>query len=383
MKKPQLLIPGPTMVPPEVYRAMQTPMFGHRSKDYFRLHDEAVTRLKQVFQTANDLFIFASSGTGVLESAVVNVLAPGDRVLVTCMGDFGIRFADIAAAYGCRVERLEVKYGDVVAPATIEERLAGGGDIKAVITTHNETSTGAVLDLAAVGKVVQNHGAVLVTDAVSSVGAIDLQTDNWGVDVVVTSSQKALMTPPGLGFAAVSPKAWALIEANQRPRYYFDYRKYRKSATKSQTPFTPAITTILGVNEAARLILEEGLPQVFRRHTLMRDMVRAGVRALDLSLAAANEWASSSVTAAQLPAGIDAGAFRSRLRERYGISVASGRGPLVESGFRVGHMGYVTPLDMLQVLAAMEGCLGEAGHGFERGAAVAAAEEVLDNEGSR
>lgn len=381
MKKSYLMIPGPTIVPPEVYRAMQTPMFGHRSKDYFDLHAEAEGRLKQIFQTGNDLFILASSGTGAMESAIVNLLAPGDRILVTCMGDFGIRFADIAESHGCTVDRLEVDYGNVVHPDVIRERLEAdtGREIKAVITTHNETSTGATLDLAAVGAIVKEYPAVLVTDAVSSMAAIDLQTDNWFVDVVITGSQKALMSPPGLAFVSVSPKAWQLIEANPRPRYYFDYRKYKKSAAKSQTPFTPAITTLLGVNEAARMILGEGLQNVFRRHLLMRDMIRAGVRAIGLDLVAADEWASASVTAVKVPEGIDVGKLRSRIRSEHGVAFASGRGPLADSSFRIGHMGYVVPLDMLQMLAVVEWALEESGHSFERGASIAAAEQVMRN----
>ncbi len=378
-----MMLPGPTPVPPRVLRAMGTPMINHRGVDFSTLFTEVEAGLKDVFQTNNDLVILPAAGSGGMESAVVNLLSPGDKALFAVMGVFGQRFVDIATGY--RVEPLvvEAPWGEAVKPEQIQEKLAADKDheIKAVFVTHNETSTGVTLDLERVTQVVQEHPAILVVDAVSSLGAIDLKTDAWGIDVVVTGSQKALMVPPGLALVSVSQRAWEVVRENGCCSYYWNWEAYRKLTEKKQTPYTPAVTLWFALREALTMIREEGLKQIFERHALMAEMVRTGARALGLDLLAGDAVASNTITAVRSPAGINVKDLRRCLEAVYGVVVAGGQKKLAGEVFRIGHLGYVFPNDIINVLNALDLCLLDLGHDHEAGAAVKAAGEVLKRRG--
>jgi len=345
MKEKILFLPGPTPVPSRVVRAMSAPLIGHRNKAFSELYGRVQEGLRYVFRTENDVFVFPAAGTGAMEAAVVNLLSPGDRILVAVMGAFGERFVDIATAFGAEVETIEVPWGQAPDAELIAERLRAdkGGRIKAVFVTHNETSTGVTLDLQGIAAAVAPHPALLVVDAVSSLGAIDLRMDEWGIDVVVTGSQKALMLPPGLSFCAVGPKAWEAVEKARMPRFYWDLRSYRKSAEKGQTPYTPAVSLWFGLAEALRMIQEEGLEAIQERHAVMGRMTRAGGQALGLKLLADPRVASNTVTAFQAPEGIKPGEIRRIMMDRYNMELAGGQKQLKDTVFRIGHLGYVAP----------------------------------------
>lgn len=374
-----LLIPGPTMVPPEVRAAVGRQMINHRGPSFIELYREVQGGLRRVFGTGSDVLVFPSAGTGVMESAVVNLFSPGDRVLVGVMGEFGERFARIAEAFGLSVERLEVPPGAAVTAELLAERLDGreAGHFRGVLLTHNETSTGVLLDLEAASAVVGRYGALLVVDGVSSVGGVEVEFDRWGVDVLVTASQKALMTPPGLGLVAVSPRAWEAVEAARLPRFYWDYRQARRAAEKGQTPYTPAVALWFGLRSALRLMEEEGLPAVYARHRRLAAAFRAGVRALGLTLLADDAVASPLVTAVEVPAGLEAAAIIRALRERHRVVVAGGQGPLAGRIFRVAHMGAAREEDVLRALAALGDVLASLGWGSAPAEGRRAAEEVL------
>lgn len=380
MKEPELLmIPGPTKVPPRVLQAMHAQMINHRGPAFSALFDEVIDGLKRVFRTGGDVVIFPCAGTGIMEAAVVNVLSPGDRVLVCVMGAFGERFANIARAFGAEVERLEVEWGFAVTPSQVEERLKGpdGDAIKAVFVTHNETSTGVTLDLQGVSRVVKEHPALLVVDAVSSLGAIPLEMDEWGVDVVVVGSQKALMLPPGLGVIALSEAARSRLEKATMPRFYWDVRPYLNMLSKQQTPYTPAVSLWYGLRESLRMIHEEGIENSWSRHRLIGEMARAGVRALGLELLAPPEVASNTVTAIKAPSGMDPAKIRRTVLQKYGVVLAGGQGKLTDSVFRIGHLGWVYPSDILVTLSAIERALTDNGYPVQSGAGVTAAQSVL------
>lgn len=373
-----LLIPGPTQVLPEVRSAVSRQMINHRGPSFTRLYQEIQQGLKPVFGSAEDILIFPSAGTGVMESAVVNLFSPGDRVLVGVMGEFGERFAKIAETFGLQVDRLSVPAGEAVTAGQVAERMeqAGAGAYKAVLVTHNETSTGVTLDLKAVAAAAKTRGALLVVDAVSSLGGIEVRCDEWGVDVLVTSSQKALMTPPGLGLAYVAPSAWPVVEQARLPRFYWDYRKARASGAKGQTPYTPAVGLWFGLREALRLIHAEGLENVYRRHRAMARAFRAGVRALGLELLALEACASPVVTAVKVPEGVDASRLSKTLREVHHVIVAGGQGALQGKIFRVAHMGAARSEQLFTALEAIEEALADQGFPVPQGAGSKAAREV-------
>lgn len=379
-EKRQLRIPGPTPVPPQVLRAGAQPMLGHRSGDFVELCQRVAAKVKPVFQTENDVFILTSSGTGALEAAVANTVSPGDQVLVLVSGVFGERFAKIATAYGAQVERVEAKLGEAIEPEAVAQALAANPEIKVVFATHCETSTGVLNDLESIAKAVHSSPGdpLLAVDTVSSMGGAEFKTDAWGIDLVVSGSQKAFMLPPGLAFITVADRAWEIIEANTSPRFYFDLRAYRKSHPKGQTPYTPAVSLFFQLEEVLEMMEAEGLPQIYKRHLLMRDMTRAGIRALKLPLfVEKEEHASPTVTSVLAPSEFAAEDLRKILREKYGMTVAGGQGEMKGKIFRIGHMGYAEPKEMLEVLAILELALAELGWPVEPGAATTAAWEVL------
>jgi len=376
MRKNYLLTPGPTPLPPQVSEAMARPIIHHRTPQFQAVLKEASEGLKYVFQTVNDVFILASSGTGAMEAAVINLLSPGDTALTIQGGKFGERWTELCQAYGINTEIINVEWGRAVEPAEIGKRLKANPRIKAVFATLCETSTGVANDIEAIGGVVKNTNAVLVIDAISGLGAIDLKTDGWFCDAVVSGSQKGLMLPPGLGFISVSPKAWKLAESSKCPKYYFSLIQAKKALDKTDTPFTPAITLIIALCEALKMIKQDGLENVFSRHRKMADATRAAVKALGLELFAPGA-PSDVVTAAKVPANIDGEKLVKAMRDTYGVTIAGGQSELKGKVIRIAHMGYIEESDIIAGIACLEKVLAQMGYKFNLGAGVKAAEEVF------
>ncbi len=357
-KKPLLLLtPGPTPLPEGVCRASGRPIVHHRGAACRELMRDVTGKLKALCHTDHDVLILTGSSTGGMEAAVVNTLSPGDRVLAASVGRFGDRWADIATAFGAHVTRLRFPDGQAANPTAIEKALTEGSPFKALLLTHNETSTGVTNDLAAVGAVVQAMPAerrpLLLVDAVSSLGALELRTDEWGCDVVVSGTQKALMSPPGVAVVAVGPRAWQATESARMPCFYWDFRVARRSAEDHMTPFTPAISVLYALHAALQLVFEEGLPNVFARHRRLGQHTRAGIKQLGLELFPDESVASDTVTAVRVPPGVDAAALLARLRDEFGIRLAGGQGPLKGRIFRIGHMGHISQADIDAALAAL------------------------------
>ena len=376
MKKEYLLTPGPTPLPPQISLAMARPIIHHRTPQFQEILKEASLGLKWAFQTANDVFIISASGTGAMEAAVINLLSPDDTALVVQGGKFGERWTEIAKAYGVRPEIIDVEWGKAVNPEEISKKLKSNPQIKAVFTTLCETSTGVDNNIQAIAAVVKNSAAVLVVDAISGLGAVDLKTDAWGVDVVVSGSQKGLMLPPGLGFITVSPKAWKLVELSKSSRYYLDLRKAKKALDKNDTPFTSSITLIIALNEALKLMQQDGLENIFKRHRTMADATRAAILALGLELFAPTA-ASDGVTAAKVPSSIDGEKLVKTMRDVYGVTIAGGQDELKGKVFRIAHMGFITESDIIMGLSCLEKVLTQMGYKFILGSGVKAAEEVF------
>jgi aspartate aminotransferase-like enzyme len=376
-RKRYLLTPGPTPVPPEVLAAAGEPVIHHRGPDFKELFGRVLGRLRKVFRTENDVLVCTSSGTGAFESAVVNLLSPGEPVIAVSAGNFGERWAKMAAAYGCDVQQLAYEWAQVPQPEDLERRLAETG-AKVVFLVHSETSTGVVCDLESLVTQCHKAGALSVVDAISSLGAVPLETDAWGVDVVVTGSQKALMTPPGLAFVSVSEHAWRKAEQATLPRFYWDWQRARAAQEKGSTPFTPATSTVVALDTALGLLLDEGLEHAFARHVALGRACRAGAKAMGLELYSPDDDSSAVLTAILTPEGVDAVELRLALRDRHGITVAGGHGDVADRLFRIGHIGYVDVFDITTALAAVELELAEVGAPVERGAGVAAALEAFD-----
>ena len=372
--KRYLLAPGPTPIPPEVLQAMAQPIIHHRAPEYEALFAEVRRDLRQLFQCQNEVLMFAASGTGAMEGAVVNTLSPGDPVVVVRGGKFGERWAEICEAYGVRVLPVDVPYGKSVDPAAVSAALQSQPGIQAVFATHSETSTGAVHDIQALAAIVRETPALLVLDAITSLGVMDLPMDAWGVDILVAGSQKALMLPPGLAFAALSDRAWAAVPGARLPKYYFNFAAERKAIEKNQSAYTPAVSLVVGLQESLRLILAEGLPNVFARHDRLARATRAGVQALGLTLFA--EHPGAACTAVKAPAGIDGGAIVKGFRKR-GITIAGGQGSMKGKIIRIAHMGYVDGFDVLTALGALELTLADLGYPVKLGEGVRAAQQIL------
>jgi len=375
-EKRHLLTPGPTPVPPEVLAAISQPVVHHRGPDFRPVYERTLVRLRDVFRTERDVLLFGAAGTGAMESAVANLCSPGDRVLVVSAGHFGERWQAIASAYGAELETLEYSWGEIPAADDVAARLTELGGAKAVFVTHSETSTGVVCDLQAIAGVVNEHGALSVVDAVSSLGAVPLETDAWRLDVVLSGSQKALMTPPGLAMAAVSERAWAA--RGDSPRFYFDWERTRKAQASLDAPFTPPVSLVAGLDVALGLLLDAGLEATFERHVRLGRACREGAKAMGLELFSPDEDRSAVVTAIRSPDGIDATELVRDLRDRFGITIANGQGVLKGKIFRIGHIGYFDVFDITTALAAVEFVLADLGAEIERGVAVTRALEVYD-----
>jgi len=372
--KRYLLAPGPTPIPPEVLQAMALPIIHHRTPEFEALFADVRRDLRLVFQCRNEVLMFAASGTGAMEGAVVNTLSPGDQVVVIRGGKFGERWAEICEAYGVRVLPVDVPYGTSVDPGSVADVLKREPGVRAVFATHSETSTGAVHDVQALAAIVGATDALLVVDAITSLGVMDLPMDAWGVDIVVAGSQKAVMLPPGLAFAALSDKAWARVPESRLPKYYFNFTSERKAIEKNQSAYTPAVSLVVGLREALRLILAEGLPNVFARHDRLARATRAGVQALGLELFA--EHPGCACTAVKAPAGIESGAIVKGYRKR-GITIAGGQGSMKGKIFRIAHMGYADNSDVLVALGTLELVLAELGYPVKLGEGVRAAQQIL------
>jgi aspartate aminotransferase-like enzyme len=372
--KRYLLAPGPTPIPPEVLQAMAVPIIHHRAPEFEALFAEVRRDLRLLFQCKNDVLMFAASGTGAMEGAVVNTLSPGDVAVVVRGGKFGERWGEICQAYGVRVEPIDVPYGKSVDPAAVAAALQRQPGAKAVFATHSETSTGALHDIPALAAIVRGTPSLLVVDAITSLGVMDVPTDAWGVDIVVAGSQKAVMLPPGLAFAAVSDKAWARVAESRLPKYYFNFAAERKAIEKNQSAYTPAVSLVVGLRESLRLLLAEGLPNVFARQERLARATRAGVQALGLELFADNP--SPACTAVKAPAGIDGGAIVKGFRQR-GITIAGGQGSMKGKIFRISHMGYVDAFDVVTALGALELVLADLGYPVQFGEGVRAAQQIL------
>ncbi|MBO0706135.1 MAG: alanine--glyoxylate aminotransferase family protein [Candidatus Dormibacteraeota bacterium] len=369
--QPQMRVPGPTPIPERVLRSASRPMVDHRGPDFKAVLEEVVPGIKRVFDTENDVLVFTASGTGGLESAVANVVSPGDKVVCCICGNFGERFAAIADAYGCETVRLEAEWGQPVEPADLERTLEAHPDTKLVLITHNETSTGLTNGLAQLAAVVRSAGPLLAVDGVSSVGSIPIEVDKNGIDIGVTASQKGFLAPPGAAFVSISERAWKASERATAPRVYFDWKASKKSLEDGATPFTPAISVFYAVQEGLRMLQEEGLPNVYARQRRIAGGVAAGLDALGFELFAADGYRSPVVTAALPPAGADANGLRKQLREKYGVVIAGGQGKMSGKMVRIGHLGAVQESDMVQVLWSVEQALEDLdvrpsdGHGVQ------------------
>jgi aspartate aminotransferase-like enzyme len=357
----QLRIPGPTPCPPEVLQAMGWPMINHRGPEFKRILYDVTDKLKQVFQTRNDLYILTGSGTGGLEAAVVNTLSPGDRVLSVSIGVFGDRFAAIARQFGAEVISLNVEWGKAADPDAIRQTIQANPDIKAVLVTHNETSTGVTNDLGAISKVVKESGRLLLVDAISSLGSIDLPVDDWHCDVVVTGSQKGWMVPPGLAMVSVSLEAWQAHAAARMPRFYWDFTQARNYLEKGQNPWTPAISVVFALSVALDMMLKEGLKNIFAKQARIGQMTRDGIKALGLPLFAEESHASDTVTSVAAPDGLDIKKLRQIMQEEHHIVLAGGQQHLDGKIFRIGHLGWVTEGDIQSVMSALKVALPKAG----------------------
>jgi aspartate aminotransferase-like enzyme len=380
-EKRYLMTPGPTPVPPEVLLAMSEPIVHHRGPDFRAIYRRCLERLREVFRTETDVLLFTASGTGGMESAVANLCSPGDRVLTVSAGYFGERWSGIARAYGCEVDELRYEWGDTPSAEDLAARLRER-PASVVFLTHSETSTGVVADVQELAAAVKDGGALVAVDAISSLGAVPLETDAWGIDVVVSGSQKALMTPPGLAAVSVSPAAEAAARSARSPAYYFDWERTRKAQAALDAAFTPAISLVVGLDVALGLLLDEGLEQAFERHARLGRACREGAKAMGLELFSPDDDRSAVVTAVRMPDGIDSGELALVLRDRFGITLAPGQGVLKGKVLRIGHIGYYDVFDVTTALAGLELALTEAGADVERGAAVTRALDAFA-EGAR
>lgn len=377
--KLMLMIPGPTPVPEQVLLAMTKHPIGHRSGDFSKIMAEVTENLKWLHQTQNDVLILAASGTGAMEAGIINFLSPGDRVLALHNGKFGERWVEVAKAYGLNVDTVSAPWGEALDPEQVRQKLEADTqkEIKAVILTHSETSTGVINDLETINRHVKAHGALIMVDAVTSLGAANVPIDAWGLDVVASGSQKGYMIPPGLAFVSVSAKAWEAYKTATLPKFYLDLGKYRKDAAKNSTPFTPPVNLFFGLQAALRMLKAEGLENIFARHQRLMNATRAAVQALNLPLFAAEGISSPAITAVA-PTQVEAEQVRSVMRKRFDIALAGGQDHLKGKIFRIGHLGFVGDRDLLSAIAALEATLQELGYeNFTPGAGVTAAAKVF------
>jgi aspartate aminotransferase-like enzyme len=375
--EPNLRIPGPTALPPSVRVAGGRQMINHRGPEFAAMLGRILDGMRPYFGTTSDIAVITTAGSGGLEAAIVNILSPGDQVLGVSIGSFGDRFAKIAGIYGADVTKLDAEWGYAAAADEIRERLRGMADVKAVLLTHNETSTGVMNPIPELAAAIREErpDALILVDSVSGLGAVPFEMDAWGVDVVVTGSQKAWMAAPGLAMIAASPRAWAAMERATMPRFYLDLRAHRDAAADGQTPFTPAIAVVYQVDEGLRLMQAEGAAAIFARHEACAAASRAALQALGFDLFADQRHASRTVTAAHVPDGLDWKPFNTDVKAR-GVVLAGGQGKLTGKIFRLGHLGSVTLEEVLGAVSTLEIVSLQHGRSVEPGAAVAAAQRA-------
>jgi serine---pyruvate transaminase len=377
--KQYLMTAGPTPLPPAVSQVMAEPMLYHRAPAFVEVYTRALERLKLLFQTANEVQVFAASGTGAMESAVANLTRPGEPALVASCGNFGERWAKLCDAYGAETVHWATDWGRKVDPAELDRRLGEHEGVEVVFTTMSETSTGVVNDVRELTEVAHRHGALIAVDAVSAIGAVPLPQDDWGVDVVVSGSQKALMSPPGLGFASANEAALAHAAASPGRRFYFDWERTVSGQRKDppDSPFTPAVGLIRALDVALGLIVEEGLDAVYDRHRVLGRATREATRALELDTLGDPDDNANVVTAIALPDSIDGAKVPKLMRDSFGITIAGGQGHLKGKIARIAHCGYFGAFDILVTVAGLEMTLRELGYELELGAGVAAAQRVF------
>ncbi|MBF0492733.1 MAG: alanine--glyoxylate aminotransferase family protein [Deltaproteobacteria bacterium] len=374
--KYRLLAPGPTPVPEKVLTHMAEPIIHHRTAAFEAIVAEVKEGLKWLYQTTEEVLIFAASGTGAMEGAVINVMSKGDKALVVDSGKFGERWWKIAKAYGLSFEVIQVEWGKAVDPKIIAEKLAKE-DYRTVMITASETSTGVAHPVKEIAEIVKKYDStVLIVDAITGLGVFDLPCDKWGLDIVVSGSQKALMLPPGLAFASISAKAWKLIDKSDIPKFYFDFKKEKKAILENTTAYTPAVSLVIGLNDVLKSMKAMGLEGVFKKHQLLGSACREGLKAMGLKLFAP-EHPSNAVTAVYSPEGIDAGKIVKGLRDGFNMTIAGGQDAAKGKIFRIGHLGYYDPMDMVSVLAAIEITLHKNGYKLELGKGVGAALKVI------
>ena len=358
----QLRIPGPTPLPPEVLQSQTKQMINHRGSEYHAMMTDVTNKIKYVYQTKNDLFILTGSGTGGMEAAIVNMLSPGDQVLSVSIGVFGDRFASIAQAFGAKIIPCKFEMGKAADPDVVRKALVDNPEVKAVLITHNETSTGVTNDLAALSKVVKSFGKLLIVDCISSMSSINCPVDEWQIDVAISGSQKGWMAPPGLTFVSVSQKAWDAYSKAKMPRFYWDFGQAKKYLAKEETPWTPAVSVIYALQVGLNMLVKEGLENIFARHERVGKATREGAKALGLKLVADEKYASNTVTSIWLPAGIEYKALSKTMREDYQITITGGQGALDGKIFRIGHLGWVDVKDIDECMVALKGALTKLGY---------------------
>jgi len=377
--KLMLMIPGPTPVPETALLALAKHPIGHRTPEFSEMMAQVTANLKWLHQTQNDVLMLNVSGTGAIEAGIINFLSPGDRILVGSNGKFGERWVEVGQVFGLNVEAITAEWGKPLDPELFAAKLQADSDkqIKAVIITHSETSTGVLNDLETINRHVKEHGeALIIVDAVTSLGAINVPVDAWGLDVVASGSQKGYMIPPGLGFVSVSPKAWEAYKTAKLPKYYLDLQQYSKTAAKNTTPFTPPVNLIVALHATLGMMRAEGLDSIFTRHERLKNATRAAIKGLNLPLFAADDCASAAITA--VAPEIPADKIRAAMQKRFDIDLAGGQDHLKNKVFRIGHLGFVSDRDILSCIAALEVVLLELGYEkFSPGSGVAAAVKVL------
>ncbi len=379
-----LQIPGPTNVPGRVLQAMGRPLINHRGPEFPGLLADITSGLKYVFQTgAGEVVVFPGSGTGGMEAALVNMAPPGSKLVGVNQGAFSNRWAEMALNLGYRVEKIDLEWDSPLLPEQLVEPLLQDRDreVRAVLITHNETSTGVTNDLQKICRAVRasGHAALILVDAVSSLGCIDLRFDEWEIDAAVTGAQKGLMCPPGLAILAISPRAVEAAKMNTFPRFFWDIPVAIERGRRGQCPYTPVTSLLFGMKEALAMIREEGLERVFLRHAFLAEGVRRGVLGMGLSLLVNGTEASNSVTAVRVPRGLDVKAFMSTARDRYHIVLGGGLGKLEGKIFRIGHMGYLNETEVLAIIGGIEMSMAHCGAEIQPGAGVRACEEVFVN----
>lgn len=373
MKKTYLLTPGPTQIPESISSIFARPIIHHRTPAFQTLFEDVRNNLKYLFQTKQDVLILTCTGTGAMDAAVSNLFSAGDKIITLNAGKFGERWTKIAEAYGLKPIEIKVAAGETIEPGQVEAAVRAHPDARAVLFQASETSTGVKLPTEEICRIAKSANMISVCDAITACGVFDLPMDQWGIDVLITGSQKALMIPPGLAMIALSEKAWAMTESCNLPHFYFDLKKERKVLGKNQTAWTPAISLIQGLQESLRMIKEEGLQNTFKRHELLARATRNAIQAMGLEMLA-KKAPSTAVTAVKIPASIQDGkAIPKLMRDRYGVTIIGGQDELEGKIIRLSHFGYCDKFDITTAISALELVLNELGHKVEYGKGVGAA----------